>query len=81
MKAIQTRYFGPTNTKPSRIKVWAEGVPAMFFSYDHAENDGGRFNAALALARKYHWQGALVEGALPNGDSVYCFTASESRAI
>lgn len=81
MKAIQARYFGPTNTKGSRIKVWAEGLPAIYRPYDYAERDAGRFNYALEYARKYHWQGTLVEGALPNGDSVYCFTASESRDI
>lgn len=81
MKAIQTRYIAPTNTKGSRIKVWAEGLPAIYRAYDYGERDAGRFNYALEYARHYNWKGTLVEGGLSNGDSVYCFTCSDSRDI
>lgn len=38
MKAIRTKYFGPTNTKGARIKVWAEDNKAKFADYDYARD-------------------------------------------
>jgi hypothetical protein len=35
MKAIQTKFFGATNTKGARIKVWAEDNKVKFVPYDH----------------------------------------------
>lgn len=73
MKAIQVRYLPATGIKGSRVKAWAEGVPAIIRSYDHAEDDGGKRNAAQELANKYGWlaRAHLVNGALPNGDEVF----------
>jgi len=76
MKAIQTRYLGPTNHKPARIKVWIEGQPPMVLSVHVLDTDdrdswAGEDNhrrAAVALCRRYNWGPVLVSGALPNGD-------------
>ena len=38
MKAIQTKYFCPTNTKGARIKVWAADNKAKFADYDYSAN-------------------------------------------
>ena len=48
---ITTKYLGPTNTRPARIKASSDGGVALTFSYDHALD--GRQNheaAACALA-------------------------------
>lgn len=74
MKAILTKYLGPTNSRGSRIKASAEGVPSITVSFDYAERDGGRYLAACQLANKYGWlrdDYQLVEGGLPNGESVF----------
>ncbi len=73
MKAIQTRYYGPTNTRGSRIKAWAEGVKSVSIPYPH-ELSGEDVHRAAAdkLAAKYGWDNALIGGGLPNGDYAFC---------
>ena len=74
MKAIQTKYHGPTNTKGSKIIAKAEGVPALHVSYDHALNvDENQIAAAKMLAQKYGWTNELVSGVLPDGSWAHCF--------
>ena len=73
MKAIQTRYYGPTNTRGSRIKAWAEGVGSVSIPYPH-ELSGEDVHRAAAekLASKYGWTNTLIGGGLPNGDYAFC---------
>ena len=64
MKAIVTKYIPATNTKPSRVKAKAEGVPAIVISYGkhlypHKE-------AALTLCRKYGWGEDIIGGGMPD---------------
>lgn len=74
MKAIVTKYLGPTNSRGSRIKASAEGVKSITISYDHALNIDDLYRkAAQALADKYQWKGKLVAGQLPDGRCVFCF--------
>ena len=35
MKAIITKYYGPTNPMGARIKATAEGVPALWLPYPY----------------------------------------------
>lgn len=74
-KAIQTRYLGYTNHKPSRIKAFIDGH-SVFVSYDHELTiDENHHNAAMKLANKLKWNEngklTLNGGTLPNND--YCF--------
>jgi hypothetical protein len=72
MKAIVVKYFGPSNTKGSRFRVSAEGVPSMTVSYDHGAHEP-KLDAAKAFCRKHDWPTNLSEGTLPNGDAVFVF--------
>ena len=76
MKAIQTRYYGPTNTKPSKIKAWAEGVAPVYVTYgslpDDLSGEAAFRYVAEQLAAKYGWANTLVGGGLPNGDYAFC---------
>lgn len=74
MKAIQTKYLGPTNTRGSRIKAWAEGGHSVTIPYPH-ELSGMEVHraAAVALAERMKWPTDLVGGGLPNGDYAFCF--------
>lgn len=72
MKAIQTHYVGPTNFRGSRIIAKAEGVKPLTIGYDHASDNPHR-EAAEKLCARQGWQGRLIEGNLPNGDSVFVF--------
>jgi len=72
VKAIVVKYFGPSNTKGSRLRVSAEGVPSMTVSYDHGAHNP-KLDAAQAFCAKHDWNGELVEGTLPDGDAVFVF--------
>lgn len=73
MKAIQVKYLSATNTKGSRLKAMAEGVPSIIRGFDYKYNDGGKLQIAQELCIKYGWPTNLVSGQLPNGDEVFCF--------
>ena len=70
--AIQTKYVGPTNTKPSKIVAWtldnnpSTGKPnRLAMSYDAA--DGKHENVAKALLNKLGWSGKYYRGDTTNG--------------
>ncbi len=81
MQAIQTKYIGPTDHKPSRIKAWCE-AGSLTMSVNSAEDEsGGRVDDAHAyvahkLAEKLGWtrdkMGHLAGGCLP-GNAGYAF--------
>jgi len=89
MKAIQTKYLGATNHKPSRIKAWADGWGSKTIGYPHEYNtERAHYHAALALIDKvnkdFHnnipermLKAPTVSGGLPNGDWCFCFKDSE----
>lgn len=79
MKAILTRYLGPTNFKGSRICARAEGVKAVILPYSHElDSEGNHRAAAEALAAKYGWTGRLIGGGLPD-ESGYAFVFAPGR--
>lgn len=75
MKAIQTRYLGPTTHRPARVKAWAEGVPAVVLSVHDLDQHGQDVQraAAEALCERMSWSGDLASGTLPNGDGCHVF--------
>lgn len=78
MKALVTRYHGPTNTKGARISVRAEGCKPVFYSFDYAAKDeGGRFDAAQSYADAMGWGKVISRGAMPNGDITFHLKGSE----
>lgn len=69
--AIETKYIGPTNFKPSRIKAFtrAEGFdgkrpPSLYYGIGMAVENmhQSHINAAKALAEKLGWSGYWVVG-------------------
>lgn len=78
MKAILTKYHGPTNTRGSRISAEADGWGKVFVSYDHSlSGDAVRWVAAERLLQKaYKYRSEvtkMIAGGLPNGDVVFVF--------
>ncbi len=76
MQAIETRFIGQTNTKPSRIKATACGVASLTMSKYAAEEkspDRGNHEAdthrvvAEALRDKLGWKGNLICGGTKRG--------------
>lgn len=69
MKAIQTKFIGPTNTKPSRIKVSADGVTSKIYqAYDFSHQA-----AALAFCEFHGWGKNLAHGQLDSATWFHCF--------
>jgi hypothetical protein len=83
MNAIQTRYFGPTNTRGARIKATCE-TGSITISYPH-ELSGMACHAlaANALVNKLGWTdshyGELLGGQLKNNDYVFVFNNDASK--
>lgn len=68
MKAITTKYHGPTNVRGSRIIAREPDGASVVRPYDHALNsDQNHQRAAEALADQLGWTGRLVQGALKDG--------------
>lgn len=66
MKAIQTKYIPDTNTSGSRIKAFDCDNNSVTIKYASDATNPHR-DAALALCRKLHWNGTLVEGSTKTG--------------
>lgn len=76
MQAITTKYLPATNHKPARVKATAT-AGSVLVSYDSAlRDDDAHKEAALALCRKFGWEGSLVMGTTHNGDNVWVFIPS-----
>lgn len=71
MKAIQIKYLPATNTKPTRLKVWAEGCTPLIVTrqYD-VEYPVEARDVAQQYAASLMWPYISGFGCLPNGDYV-----------
>jgi hypothetical protein len=83
MKAIQTKYLPFTDTRPSRIKASAEGVPSKIYTgeyldqladLDHLDRHQ---RAAHCFALGRNWPTSLASGGLPDGTQAHCFLPEE----
>jgi len=76
MKAIQTKYLSPTNTKGARIKAFDFDGNSITIPHDYECNDSGAYyKAACAFLDKMRWQwdrSKIVNGAVKGG-YVFCY--------
>jgi len=78
MKAITTKFHGPTNTRGSRISASDEDGNRIIMSADHSLSQYGRHDAAArALCLKMKWEGCLMRGGVKGGN-VYVFIDDSS---
>lgn len=83
MKAITTRYLGPTDTKGSRIKAddGAGNTYTMPYPYEFGPGIDAFAPAAIALCLKMGWKyGELIGGGTKDG-YVFVFSESDRYAI
>lgn len=79
MKAITTKFHGPTNTRGSRYSASDGDGNQVMVSADHAKNsDDNHDAAAIALCHKMKWDGPLMRGAI-RGGCVYTFDSHYNR--
>lgn len=78
MKAIETKYLGPTDFRGARIKAddGDGNTITIPYPYEGAYGDDKHRRAAVALCEKMQWTGAdtLVGGATKRG-YVFVFTS------
>ena len=68
MKAITTKYLGPTNFRGSRIKAFDLDNNSVTLFYHHAwDSQENHRRAAETLKAKMGWSGNLVCGCIKNG--------------
>ena len=68
MKAILTKYIGPSNTRGSRIKAFDSDGNSVTVPYDHAlDSDANHNLAAKSLRDKMNWKGKLIGGWTADG--------------
>ena len=68
MKAIETKYVGPSNVRGSRIIASDSDGNRVIVPYDCALNgEDAHAKGALALCRKMGWQGNLKAGSTKRG--------------
>ncbi len=80
-KAITTKYHGPTNTRPSRISAKADGLRAIFVSWDYSLSPWGNHRkAAEAFATKREWLDAcrMIGGEIRPGECAFVFERDEA---
>ena len=77
-QAIITKYIGPTNTKPSRIKATTGGGYSLTIPFQH--NCNPHMAAAKLLAQKMGWGGTMIEGHTTEG-SVFVFSYGDKFEI
>lgn len=84
MKAISTKFYAQTETKPSRVVAADLDGNRATVNVSSSDQDFGTFNegahdaAAIALCMKMHWDGPLMKGATRDG-YVYVFDAHANR--
>jgi hypothetical protein len=66
MIAIETRYLGPTNYRPSRIVASTCNGHRIVVSYDHGAPDPHEV-AARALIEQEGWSGVWTKGSTRDG--------------
>jgi len=82
LQAIITKYIGPTNTRPGRVKATAE-AGSVTVEWEHGLSiDGNHARAAKALRDKFNWQGRMVGGHLPQKNPHHmCFVFDNDFAV
>ena len=79
MKAITTKYIGPSNVRGSRYKAIAEGGHSITLGADNALNsEENHSRVARALADKMKWKGKLLGGGMPDGRG-YAFVFEDTN--
>jgi hypothetical protein len=88
MKAIRTKYHGPTNTGPARLSATTgeKGQRLIISrwkvpdSFDTGMGNGLHAYVARALCDKMGWNKPLIGGGFPDGTMVWVFAESGDRA-
>lgn len=73
MQAITTKILPATQHRPTRCKAMAKCGSVVLSTDQFESTDEAHKEAALALCRKFAWEGSLVTGTTHQGDNVWVF--------
>jgi hypothetical protein len=77
--AILTKFLGPTNTKPARVKAYTANGQNLVIGYHSAETSNPHREAAESLRDKMGWKGDLIEGGTADGCAFVFAPPSETK--
>jgi len=81
MNTISTKFYGPTNTKGSRIVARTATGKRFTQDFLHSLNaEENHWKAAQSLAQKLQWSGTLIQGTTEQG-YVFVFANDTHREI
>jgi len=80
MKAITTKYHGPSNVKGSRYSAFDGDNRVILSADDSLNSDENHQRAALALMEKLNWTGQLIGGHTKDG-MVWVFDSPNAPMI
>lgn len=81
MKAIITKYHGPTDRRGSRVSATDTDRNRITIPYDdELRHDDAYAAAAIALCKKMGWKGKLIGGGTKTG-MVFVFANSDAWEI
>ncbi len=81
MKAIETKFIGPSNVRGSRYAATDSDGNRVILSADHSlRSDMNHRRAAEALRDKMGWKGELVSGGTKYGET-FVFSAVVDAAL
>lgn len=76
MRAITTKFFGPTDFQGSRIRA-TDGWTSKTIPYSHELSvDKNHRAAATAFAKKNNWSGTWAQGSIKEQQVFVCIDAS-----
>lgn len=81
MKAIVTKFMGPTDTRGARIKATEPDGKSVIVPYGYTSPVKAHAEAAIALAKKMRWTGTLIAGGLKGSEYVFVFSSGDSFKI
>jgi hypothetical protein len=81
MKAIRARYYGATNTKPSKVVACdADGNKFAVSVSSHDSTEAAQDAAVKGLQAKMNWPGVMISGGFDN-DDYYVFVPKVGRKV
>lgn len=81
MKAIVTKFHGPSNVKGSRYSATDEDGNRVIVGADHSVHyESNHDAAALALCKKMGWRGTLQRGHVSTG-YVYVWISERDQVV
>lgn len=81
MQAIHTKFIGPTNHRPARIKAWAQ-AGSVTVSWDDALGIEENHSAAVkAFLTKWEWPGSWALGASADGAGYVAVSVGRSMMV